>query len=293
MILSMTGFGATTIEFEGKNISVDIKSVNSKGLDLTMKLPPLYRDKEMSLRQLIQENVIRGKVDVNIYFSTTDANLPLPINVNVVKGYAKQLEKINKTLPTPLTYSWDTLMRLPDVLKKDTDADTEIDEDEADALSTAFYNALKLFDEFRKTEGAALEKFFEEKVVEIQNLLTTITPLEKARITAIKKRYKEAIANIKDIQFDSSRLEQELFYYIEKLDITEEKERLKQHIAYFLDTLADDNILQGKKLNFILQEMGREINTLGAKANHPKIQQIVVEMKDILEQMKEQVLNVL
>ena len=291
MIQSMTGYGKSVVTFKEKKIHVELKSLNSKALDLSTRIAPLYREKEMDIRQLIAKTLLRGKVDFSIWVEKDAATDAAQINAALVDNYYRQLKAISAKSGMPEPQDWlNILLRLPDVTSK-TEAE-ELDGEEWQAVSRGMEEALAALVEFRKQEGAALYKKFTEKVYNITALLASIEPYEKARVEKIRARIVEGLKQIPDVEYDKNRLEQELIYYIEKLDINEEKQRLANHLKYFRETM-DDAPGQGKKLGFIAQEMGREINTTGSKSNNAEMQNIVVKMKDELEQIKEQVLNVL
>lgn len=291
MIQSMTGYGKSVVTFKEKKIHVELKSLNSKALDLSTRIAPLYREKEMDIRQLIAKTLLRGKVDFSIWVEKDTATDAAQINAALVDNYYRQLKAISAKSGMPEPQDWlNILLRLPDVTSK-TEAE-ELDSEEWQAVSRGIEEALAALVEFRKQEGAALYKKFTEKVGNITALLASIEPYEKSRVEKIRARIVEGLKQIPDVEYDKNRLEQELIYYIEKLDINEEKQRLANHLKYFRETMAD-GIGQGKKLGFIAQEMGREINTTGSKANHSEIQKIVVKMKDELEKIKEQTLNIL
>ena len=291
MIQSMTGYGKSVVTFKEKKIHVELKSLNSKALDLSTRIAPLYREKEMDIRQLIAKTLLRGKVDFSIWVEKDAATDAAQINAALVDNYYRQLKAIAAKSGMPEPQDWlNILLRLPDVTSK-TEAE-ELDGEEWQAVSRGIEEALAALVEFRKQEGAALYKKFTEKVGNITALLASIEPYEKARVEKIRARIVEGLKQIPDVEYDKNRLEQELIYYIEKLDINEEKQRLANHLKYFRETM-DDAPGQGKKLGFIAQEMGREINTTGSKSNNAEMQNIVVKMKDELEQIKEQVLNVL
>ena len=291
MIQSMTGYGKSVVTFKEKKIHVELKSLNSKALDLSTRIAPLYREKEMDIRQLIAKTLLRGKVDFSIWVEKDAATDAAQINAALVDNYYRQLKAIAAKSGMPEPQDWlNILLRLPDVTSK-TEAE-ELDGEEWQAVSRGIEEALAALVEFRKQEGAALYKKFTEKVDNITALLASIEPYEKARVEKIRAHIVEGLKQIPDVEYDKNRLEQELIYYIEKLDINEEKQRLANHLKYFRETM-DDAPGQGKKLGFIAQEMGREINTTGSKSNNAEMQNIVVKMKDELEQIKEQVLNVL
>lgn len=291
MILSMTGYGKAVVAFNEKKINVEVKSLNSKSLDISTRIAPLYREKEMELRQKIQQVLIRGKVDFSLWIDR-DASLDAtPINADTVRFYYDQINRIAYEQEISLPMDWSTLLRLPDVMTKQDNE--ELSDEEWAVVCQVVDWALQELVEYRSQEGAALEKKFNEKVDNIETLLHAIDPYEKARVEKIRSRLTENLATIKDVDYDKNRLEQELIYYIEKFDISEEKQRLSHHLNYFRETMAEQEGGQGKKLGFIAQEMGREINTTGSKSNQAEMQNIVVQMKDELEQIKEQVLNVL
>ena len=291
MIQSMTGYGKSVVTFNEKKINVEIKSLNSKALDLSTRIAPLYREKEMEMRQMISKALVRGKVDFSIWIEK-DASLDAtPINSALVENYYHQIKDIAAKTGMPEPQDWfSILVRMPDVMSK-TEAEVLTDEEWAVARG-GVEQALQALVEFRKQEGVALYNKFSEKLDNIGSLLASIEPYEKSRVEKIRSRIVEGLKSIPEIEYDKNRLEQELIYYIEKLDINEEKQRLANHLKYFRETM-NDGIGQGKKLGFIAQEMGREINTTGSKSNQAEMQNIVVKMKDELEQIKEQVLNVL
>ncbi len=291
MIQSMTGYGKAVVAYKDKKIHAEVKSLNSKQLDLNTRIAPLYREKEMEMRQMVAEALIRGKVDMSVWIEKDTAVDPTPINTALVENYYNQIRVIADKTGIPLPEDWFyTLLRMPDVLTK-TDVE-ELGDEEWQAVKQAVSDALKNLVDFRIQEGAALEKKFSEKVDNIQQLLAEIEPLEKGRVEKIKARIVDGLQQIPGVDYDKGRMEQELIYYIEKLDISEEKQRLTNHLKYFRDTMREP-AGQGKKLGFIAQEMGREINTTGSKSNQAEMQNIVVKMKDELEQIKEQVLNAL
>lgn len=287
----MTGYGRATATCKGKKIHVEIKSLNSKTLDLSTRIAPLYREKEMEIRQTITARLIRGKVDFSIWIEKDAATDATPINTALVENYYRQIKDIAAATGIPEPEDWFlTLLRMPDVTAK-SDVE-ELDDEEWDVAGKAIDEAIDALIAFRNQEGAALERKFTEKIDNIAALLKSIEPYEKARVEKIRARIVEGLKTIPDVEYDKNRLEQELIYYIEKLDISEEKQRLANHLAYFRETMKE-NGGQGKKLGFIAQEMGREINTTGSKSNNAEMQNIVVKMKDELEQIKEQVLNAL
>jgi uncharacterized protein (TIGR00255 family) len=287
----MTGYGKAVVAFKEKKIHVEIKSLNSKQLDLNTRIAPLYREKEMEMRQMVAEALIRGKVDMSVWVEKDMAVDPTPINAQLVENYYQQIKTISEKTGIPAPEDWFyTLLRMPDVMTK-TDVE-ELDDEEWAVVKGGVAEALKNLVDFRTQEGAALQKKFAEKIDNIAKLMGEIEPFEKSRVEKIKARIVDGLQQIPTADYDKNRLEQELIYYIEKLDISEEKQRLANHLKYFRDTM-NEPAGQGKKLGFIAQEMGREINTTGSKSNQAEMQNIVVKMKDELEQIKEQVLNAL
>lgn len=287
----MTGYGKSVAVFNGKKINVEIKSLNSKALDLSTRIAPLYREKEMEIRAMIAAALERGKVDFSLWIEKDDTSAATPINSNVLESYYKQIRSISEEKNIPLPADWfATLLRLPEVMtKNDTE---ELSEEEWNVVKQTVTEAIQKLVDFRKQEGAALYQKFTEKIDNIAKLLASIEPYEKSRTEKIRQRIIEGLNSIPEVEYDRNRLEQEMIYYIEKLDINEEKQRLSNHLNYFRETM-DNGHGQGKKLGFIAQEMGREINTTGSKSNQAEMQNIVVRMKDELEQIKEQVLNVM
>jgi len=291
MIQSMTGYGKVVVAYKDKKINAEIKSLNSKQLDLTTRIAPLYREKEMEIRQMIAQKVERGKVDFALWIEKETGIDATPVNTQLVENYYMQLKAVAEKVGIPEPADWMyTLTRMPDVLTK---TDTELLTDEEwRAASEAVTKAIDALLAFRQQEGAALEKKFSEKIDNIERLMAEIEPYEKSRVEKIRQRIVDSLQQIPGVEYDKNRLEQELIYYIEKLDISEEKQRLANHLKYFRETMRNGHG-QGKKLGFIAQEMGREINTTGSKSNQAEMQNIVVQMKDELEQIKEQVLNAL
>ena len=291
MIQSMTGYGNAVVAYKEKKIHVEIKSLNSKALDLNTRIAPLYREKEMEIRQMIAESLIRGKVDFCVWIEKEAVLDATPINAALVENYYHQIQAIAEKTGIPVPNDWFyTLLRMPDVTTK-TEVE-ELSDEEWNVVCQTIKQALKSIVDFRIQEGAALQKKFSEKIDNIEQLLASIAPYEQNRVEKIKNRIIDGLQNIPGVDYDRNRLEQELIYYIEKLDISEEKQRLTNHLKYFRETI-DEPAGQGKKLGFIAQEMGREINTTGSKSNQAEMQNIVVQMKDELEQIKEQVLNAL
>ncbi len=288
----MTGFGKAVVTFGEKKINVEIKSLNSKQLDLSTRIAPLYREKEMEIRQLVAQGVERGKVDFAIWIEKDAGADAAPVNMAIVENYYQQLRQLIETTGIPEPQDWlQTLMRLPDVT---TRTETEVlDPEEWKVARQAIEEAIAQLTAFRRQEGEALQRKFTEKIDNIASLLQQIEPYEKARVEKIRQRIVDGLKDIPEVEYDKNRLEQELIYYIEKLDISEEKQRLANHLKYFRETMAEEGHGVGKKLGFIAQEMGREINTTGSKSNQAEMQNLVVMMKDELEQIKEQVLNAL
>ena len=288
----MTGYGKAVVTYKEKKISVEIKSLNSKNFDLSTRIAPLYREKEMEVRQTLANLLERGKVDFSLWIEKDAALDATPINVQLVKNYYQQIKNIATEIGIPEPNDWfSTLLHLPDVTTK-----TEIEileEDEWNVTKQAIDKAVECLIDFRKQEGAALERKFHEKINNIEALLKSIEPYEESRVPKIKEKIIEGLEQVAKVDYDRNRLEQELIYYIEKLDINEEKQRLANHLNYFRETMQEKGHGVGKKLGFIAQEMGREINTTGSKSNQAEMQNIVVKMKDELEQIKEQVLNAL
>ena len=287
----MTGYGNAVVEYKGKKIHVEVKSLNSKQLDLTTRIAPLYREKEMEIRQKVAASLTRGKVDFIVWIEKETGVDPTPVNGVLMENYYRQLKDISQRTGIPEPDDWMyTLVRMPDVLTRN---DTEVlGDEEWTVVQQAVEEAINALVSFRQQEGAALQLKFSEKISNIAALMAEMEPLERGRVEKIRQRIVEGLQNLPGVEIDKNRLEQELIYYIEKLDISEEKQRLTNHLNYFRETM-DEPAGQGKKLGFIAQEMGREINTTGSKSNQAEMQNIVVRMKDELEQIKEQVLNVL
>ncbi len=293
MIQSMTGYGNAVAEFGGKKIHVEVKSLNSKALDLSTRIAPLYREKEMEIRSFIQGHLERGKVDLSIWVEKEAALTADPVNVALASQYYNELTSMASTLNIDTkTTDWMTLLlRMPDIMSH-TEVEVLSDE-EWQVVNKTLCEAVGNLIDFRKQEGQALQRKFTEKIENIRSLLHSITPYEQSRVEKIRQRIIDGLSQLSGVDYDSNRLEQEMIYYIEKLDISEEKQRLTNHLDYFLQTMNEGTGGQGKKLGFIAQEMGREINTTGSKSNQAEMQNIVVQMKDELEQIKEQVLNVM
>lgn len=291
MILSMTGYGKASIAYQDKKITVEVKSLNSKAFDLSARIAPLYREREMEIRNILSKSIERGKVDFSIWIEKENGNDAAPINAALVNNYYQQIKAISSQTGIEEPKDWfSLLLRMPEVMTR-TEVE-ELTEEEWKAVQNAIDLALEQFTNFRKQEGLALYNKFTEKINNIAQLLKDIEPYEQMRVEKIKQRILDGLKTLPEVDYDKNRLEQELIYYIEKLDINEEKQRLTNHLKYFIDTMNEGHG-QGKKLGFIAQEMGREINTTGSKSNQAEMQNIVVRMKDELEQIKEQVLNVL
>ncbi len=292
MIQSMTGYGKADVHYNGKKIHVEVKSLNSKSMDLSTRIAPLYREKEMELRQLLSKSLERGKVDFTLWVEKDETSAAGTINAEVVANYVGQIRQICKaqSLPEPENV-WEVVLRMPEAVQVNTAE--ELTDEEWQVVLSAVNEAIAGLVAFRKQEGEALYKKFTEKVGNIERLLGEIEPYETGRVDKIRQRLLERLQELKGVDYDKNRLEQELIYYIEKLDISEEKQRLTNHLRYFRETMQESERGLGKKLGFIAQEMGREINTTGSKSNQAEMQNIVVKMKDELEQIKEQVLNVM
>lgn len=287
----MTGYGKATATFGTKKISIEVKSLNSKALDLSTRIAPIYREKEMEVRRKVAQAIVRGKVDVTITVEHDAAAEAHTVNAMMIAHYHRELLAAARAtaIAEPQDW-WPLLVRMPDVLTK-SDSD-ELTDEEWTVVAAAVDEALEQLVAFRRQEGEALQRMFEAKISNIADLLASIEPYEQERVEKIRRRIVDGLKTIPEVDYDKNRLEQELIYYIEKLDISEEKQRLGNHLAYFRQTMGEP-AGQGKKLGFITQEMGREINTTGSKSNNAEMQNIVVRMKDELEQIKEQVLNVL
>ena len=289
----MTGYGKASAEYNNRKIHVEIKSLNSKALDFSTRIAPIYREKEMEIRKMVSNVLERGKIDLNIWVEKETESVGATINPDVVKNYVRQLREISSTagieVPSP-TEIWKILVRLPELTQ--SNAVEELCDEEWEVAKNTINKAVEALMDFRRQEGEALTVKFNKNIDAIENLLASIEPFEQSRVQKIRKRLEERLAELKGVDYDKNRLEQELIFYIEKLDINEEKQRLTNHLKYFRETMASGHG-QGKKLGFIAQEMGREINTTGSKSNQAEMQNIVVKMKDELEQIKEQVLNVM
>ena len=287
----MTGYGKADAEFQGKKIHVEIKSLNSKALDLTTRVAQLYREKEMEMRAMIQSSLERGKVEFSLWVEKGETVTAASINGNIVAAYAQQIKEISDTLGWNFPADpWSVIVRLPEITQ--SNAVETLSEEEWGVVRQAVQEAIDHLVAFRKQEGVALAVKFAEKLDNIAALMEQIVPFEQSRVAKIRERLETRLEELKGVDYDKNRLEQELIYYIEKLDISEEKQRLANHLNYFRETMQNGHG-QGKKLGFIAQEMGREINTTGSKSNQAEMQNIVVKMKDELEQIKEPVLNVM
>jgi uncharacterized protein (TIGR00255 family) len=287
----MTGFGKATAAIPNKKITVEIKSLNSKQLDMSARVPASFREKELELRNILAERVVRGKVELLIYTESVGIETTVSLNIPLMAAYKEQVEEMARQLGIAWPDDWySVLLRFPETVKSDVPA--TMSDEEWQTLRQVTEQAIDQLMQFRQKEGQKLEAFFTERVNRISDLLGQVAPFEKERVAKIRARLEENLSKIDTVSFDKNRLEQELIFYIEKLDINEEKQRLSQHLSYFKETMAN-GFGQGKKLGFIAQEMGREINTLGSKSNNADMQRLVVRMKDELEQIKEQVLNVM
>ena len=286
MIQSMTGFGKASLQLPNKKITVEVKSLNSKGLDLNTRMPSVYREMELGLRNQIAQQLERGKIDFSLFIEITGEETSSKINVPIIRGYINQIKAV--IADADETELMKMAVRMPDALKTERD---ELDENEWKQIQTVIIEALDNISDFRQSEGLSLEKEFSLRIANIRQYLNQAIALDPERIQNIKDKLQTAIAELK-VNVDENRFEQELIYYLEKLDVTEERVRLTNHLDYFLETINGSEA-NGRKLGFITQEMGREINTLGSKSNHAEMQKLVVMMKDELEKIKEQVLNVL
>ncbi len=295
MLLSMTGYGKAVATHLDKTIHVEVKTLNSKSLDCSTRIAPMYREKEMEIRRMIQDSVVRGKVDFAIWATRDEASDTATINTALADNYYRQLAALHLQLGDSSPLAADTamafIMRMPDIITNRTELE-ELTDAEWEVARRAIDVSLASLTDFRVQEGAALRRKFEEKLDNIARLMKLIEPYEQSRVEKIRQRLTDNLKSLPGVEYDAGRLEQELIYYIEKLDISEEKQRLANHLKYFRDTM-DEPKSQGKKLGFIAQEMGREINTTGSKSNQAEMQNVVVQMKDELEQIKEQVLNAL
>lgn len=294
MIHSMTGFGKAEAKTATEKITVEIRSVNSKQADLSLRCPSDLRHIEMPARKLVISKLQRGKIDLFITFEQLHTEPSISLNKELASKYWSLIQNFSAETSIPLPSDpMRTIMNLPGVMENSSKENNENEEVLEEITLKAIEEACDRLNEFRLQEGQALYDGFVKNIQEIQRLLVSVDPFEEERITEIRQRIEEGLSKYVDVEYDRSRLEQEMIYYIEKLDVNEEKDRLRNHLKYFLETLNHEEVGQGRKLGFISQEIGREINTLGSKSNHAIIQKIVVKMKDELEQIKEQVLNVL
>ena len=298
----MTGFGKAVKKYQDKTIHAEIKALNSKSLDCSMRISPAYREKETEIRKAIQDSAVRGKIEFSLWIEKDTTADAAHINTELAKNYYEQIKTMTQELGIEGSNLLSVIMRMPEVITTSDETATELSEEEWNIAREAITEALNELTEFRKQEGAALRKKFEEKLDNIAGLMAAIEPYEQGRVEKIRQRLIDRLQSIPEIEYDRNRLEQEMIFYLEKLDISEEKQRLTNHIRYFHETMdepwqptAEGGKSQGvgKKLGFIAQEMGREINTTGSKSNQAEMQNLVVQMKDELEQIKEQVLNVL
>ena len=290
MVHSMTGYGKAVVELPHKKLTIEIKSLNSKQFDLFTRIPMIYREKEIGLRNWLSKELERGKIDLSFTVEHISKDVSATIDHTLLKQYHQEITALSHELNISLPQDWfQTLLRLPDVMKQDAE---ELNEEEWSIIEKTIQKAVNELIGFRVQEGEMLRNLLEEKIENIRQLLQEIEPYESERIEKVKSRIHDGLATLENKEYDTNRFEQEMIYYIEKLDVNEEKSRLTNHLDYFIETL-DEKKSQGKKLGFIAQEMGREINTLGSKSNHSDMQRIVVRMKDELEQIKEQILNVL
>ena len=288
MVHSMTGYGKSSGVFNGKTVSVELRSLNSKSLDLYVKTPNAYRDKELIIRKLIGEQLERGKIDVSVSIENSVNSKNVEINKELAQVYYNDLKKLNDLTANSAVDYISLILKMPDIFTQTTE---EITEEEISFLMNLIQLACENLNEFRKQEGLALEKEYSEKIEDIRLLLLAVEPFEALRIETVKEKIRKGLEELENTTIDESRLQQELIYYLEKLDVSEEKMRLTNHLDYFIETMQIQ--ASGRKLGFITQEIGREINTLGSKSNHAEMQKIVVNMKDNLEKIKEQILNTL
>lgn len=284
----MTGFGKTTGTFSGKKVSVEVRSLNSKSLDLNIRVAGIYRELEGEFRKIVQELLDRGKIDVNINIDNTGDSKNYAINKDLAKAYYEDLKSVNNIIGEQTEDYLSLILRMPDIFINEKE---ELSNEEREWVVGLVVEACNNLNSFRRQEGVALEKEFFERITEIRNLLLEVPKYENERIEIVRERMKKGLEELENAKYDDNRLEQELIFYIEKFDVSEEKMRLANHLDYFLNTMVLPH--SGKKLGFISQEIGREINTLGSKSNHAEMQKLVVDMKDSLEKIKEQVLNTL
>ena len=288
MLMSMTGFGKTTGTFQSKKVTVEIRSLNSKSLDLNVRVSGIYRELEAEIRKVVLELLDRGKIDVNINLDSTGDTKNYAVNKDLAKAYYQDLKAVNDLIGEKTEDYLALILRMPDIYINEKD---ELGEEEKQWLIGLVRDACENLNGFRRQEGQALEKEFYERITEIRNLLLEVPKYENERIEAVRERIRKGMEDLSNVKIDDNRLEQEMIFYIEKMDVAEEKMRLANHLDYFLHTMVLPH--SGKKLGFIAQEIGREINTLGSKSNHAEMQKLVVDMKDSLEKIKEQVLNTL
>jgi uncharacterized protein (TIGR00255 family) len=288
MLKSMTGYGKATGTYQGKKITIEVRSLNSKSLDLNIRCAPFYKELEGEIRRVIGEQLDRGKVDLSLSIDSTGESKNYSINKDLAKAYTADLKALEEITGKPIDDYATLILRMPDIFVNEKE---EIDEEERNWVLSILNEACNQINEFRRQEGIALEKEFEERIGDIRNLLNEVPKYEQERIDIIRARMKKSLEDLDNKSYDDNRFEQELIFYIEKLDVSEEKMRLSNHLDYFLETMKTN--VPGKKLGFIGQEIGREINTLGSKSNHAEMQKLVVDMKDNLEKIKEQILNTL
>jgi len=288
MLKSMTGYGKATGTYQGKKITIEVRSLNSKSLDLNIRCAPFYKELEGEIRRVIGEQLDRGKVDLSLNIDNTGESKNYSINKDLAKAYSSDLKALEEITGKPIDDYATLILRMPDIFVNEKE---EIIEEERNWVLSILNDACNKINEFRRQEGVALEKEFEERINDIRHLLNEVPKYEQERIDIIRARMKKSLEDIDSKSYDDNRFEQELIFYIEKLDVSEEKMRLSNHLDYFLETMKTN--VPGKKLGFIGQEIGREINTLGSKSNHAEMQKLVVDMKDNLEKIKEQILNTL
>lgn len=284
----MTGYGKATGTYQGKKITIEVRSLNSKSLDLNIRCAPFYKELEGEIRRVIGEQLDRGKIDLSLSIDSTGESKNYSINKDLAKAYSSDLKALEEITGKPIDDYASLILRMPDIFVNEKE---EIVEDERNWVLSILNDACNKINEFRRQEGVALEKEFEERINDIRYLLNEVPKYEQERIDIIRARMKKSLEDIDSKSYDDNRFEQELIFYIEKLDVSEEKMRLSNHLDYFLETMKTN--VPGKKLGFIGQEIGREINTLGSKSNHAEMQKLVVDMKDNLEKIKEQILNTL
>lgn len=288
MLLSMTGFGKATGTFQSKKVSIEIRSLNSKTLDLNVRIAPIYRELEPEIRKMISTQMDRGKVDVNINLDSTGDVKNFTVNKDLAKAYYADLKAVNDAIGEKTEDYMSLILRMPDIYINERE---EITAEEKTWVMNLTAEACKNMNEFRRQEGEALEKEYTERIEDIRSLLNEVPKYENERVETVRARIRKGLEELENSKLDDNRLEQEMIFYLEKLDVSEEKMRLANHLDYYLETMLLP--LSGKKLGFISQEIGREINTLGSKSNHAEMQKLVVDMKDNLEKIKEQILNTL